>query len=59
MPRIRLLAGNKRAYRRYAIVAECDLREAGAKLAATLGTPVATTSGDNPVTVRDTRSLNG
>jgi integrase len=49
-------------YRRYAIVAESDLREAGAKLAATLGTAATATlgdiSGDNPVTVGKGRSLN-
>jgi len=50
-------------YRRYAIVAENDLREAGAKLAASLGTGVVTPSlsdnlGDNSVTARKERSLN-
>ena len=49
-------------YRRYAIVAQSDLREAGAKLAAALGTRIATgslsdNSGDNPVTARKERSL--
>jgi hypothetical protein len=59
------LTGHKTeaVYRRYAIVAESDLREAGAKLAAALGTAAATTSlsdsfGDNSVTVRKERSLN-
>ncbi len=53
------LTGHKTeaVYRRYAIVAESDLREAGAKLAATLGTTSATASlsdnsGDNSVTAR-------
>jgi len=50
-------------YRRYAIVAENDLREAGAKLAASLGTGVVTPSlsdnlGDDSVTARKERSLN-
>jgi integrase len=60
------LTGHKTeaVYRRYAIVAENDLREAGTKLAATLGTTPATTSlsdnfGDNSVTVRKDRSLSG
>ena len=60
------LTGHKTeaVYRRYAIVAESDLREAGTKLAAALGTGVATSSlsdssGDNPVTARRERSLNG
>jgi hypothetical protein len=59
------LTGHKTeaVYRRYAIVAESDLGEAGAKLAATLSTAAATASlsdsfGDNPVTVRKERSLN-
>jgi peptidyl-tRNA hydrolase len=59
------LTGHKTeaVYRRYAIVAESDLREAGAKLAAALGTAAATASlsdsfGDNPVTVRKERLLN-
>ena len=59
------LTGHKTeaAYRRYAIVAENDLREAGAKLAAALGTTAATpslsdNSGDNSVTARKGRSLN-
>jgi hypothetical protein len=40
------LTGHKTeaVYRRYAIVAESDLREAGAKLAAALGTAAATAS---------------
>src|SRR5262245_18513636 len=45
------LTGHKTeaVYRRYAIVAENDLREAGAKLAAALGAPPQTgTRGDNP-----------
>ena len=50
-------------YRRYAIVAEGDLREAGTKLAAALGMSVATASlsdnsGDNSVTARKGGSLN-
>ena len=50
-------------YRRYAIVAENDLREAGAKLAASLGTGTATTSlgdnlGDISGTARNGRSIN-
>ena len=60
------LTGHKTeaVYRRYAIVAESDLREAGTKLAATLGTTPATTSlsdnsGDNSVTARRGRSLSG
>jgi len=60
------LTGHKTeaVYRRYAIVAESDLREAGAKLAATLGTSPATASlSDNPgdisVTARKERSLSG
>ena len=59
------LTGHKTeaVYRRYAIVVESDLREAGTKLAATLGTAAATASlsdnsGDNSVTVRKGRSLN-
>jgi hypothetical protein len=58
------LTGHKTeaVYRRYAIVAESDLREAGTKLAATLGTPSATASlsdnsGDNSVTARRGCSL--
>jgi hypothetical protein len=51
-------------YRRYAIVAESDLREAGTKLAAMLETTPATASlsdnsGDNSVTARLGRSLSG
>ena len=51
------LTGHKteNVYRRYAIVAENDLREAGAKLTATLGTvsPLFSDNpGDNSVTVR-------
>ena len=53
------LTGHKTeaVYRRYAIVAENDLREAGAKLAMTLGTGTATASlgdslGDNSGTAR-------
>jgi integrase len=60
------LTGHKTeaVYRRYAIVAESDLREAGIKLAATLGTTPATASlsdnsGDNSVTARRGRSLSG
>jgi integrase len=60
------LTGHKTeaVYRRYAIVAETDLREAGTKLAATLGVAAATTSlsdnsGDNSVTARTGRSLSG
>ena len=50
-------------YRRYAIVAENHLREAGAKLAASLGTGAVTPSlsdnlGDDSVTARKERSLN-
>src|SRR5262245_27000080 len=58
------LTGHKTeaVYRRYAIVAESDLREAGTKLAAALGTAVSSPSlsdnlGDNSVTVRKRRSL--
>jgi len=60
-----MLTGHKpqAVYRRYAIVAESDLREAGTKLAAALGTAAATASlndnlGDNSVTVRKGRALN-
>jgi peptidyl-tRNA hydrolase len=54
---------NEAVYRRYAIVTESDLREAGTKLAAALGSVAATASlsdmsGDNSVTVRKERSLN-
>jgi len=58
------LTGHKTeaVYRRYAIVAEGDLREAGTKLAAALGMAAATASlsdnsGDNSVTARKGRSL--
>ena len=58
------LTGHKTeaVYRRYAIVAESDLREAGTKLAAALGMAAATPSlsdnlGDNSVTVRKGRSV--
>ena len=57
------LTGHKTeaVYRRYAIVAEGDIREAGAKLAATLGLAAATASlsdnsGDKSATVRAGRS---
>ena len=60
------LTGHKTeaVYRRYAIVAESDLREAGTKLAAGLDTTRATASlgdnsGDNSVTARKERSLSG
>lgn len=60
------LTGHKTeaVYRRYAIVAEGDLREAGTKLAASLGTTAATASfsdnsGDISVTERRERSLSG
>ena len=60
------LTGHKTeaVYRRYAIVAESDLREAGTKLAAALGTAAPSPSlsdnlGDNSVTVRKGRSLSG
>ena len=59
------LTGHKTevVYRRYAIVAENDLPEAGAKLAASLETGTATTSlgdnlGDISGTVRNGRPLN-
>jgi integrase len=59
------LTGHKTeaVYRRYAIVAENDLREAGAKLAAELGTdaPKASLSdslGDNSVTARSGLRVN-
>ncbi len=46
----------------HAIVAESDLRDAGTKLAAALGTAAATSlgdyCGDNSVTARKERSLN-
>jgi hypothetical protein len=49
-------------YRRYAIVVESDLREAGTKLAAMLGTTPETATlsdnpGDNSVTARKTGRL--
>jgi hypothetical protein len=60
------LTGHKTeaVYRRYAIVAKSDLREAGTKLAAALGTVAVTASlsdnlGDNCVTARKARSLSG
>jgi hypothetical protein len=60
------LTGHKTeaVYRRYAIVAESDLLEAGTKLAATLGTMPETVShsdnsGDNSVTAWRGRSLSG
>jgi len=60
------LTGHKTeaVYRRYAIVAESDLREAGIKLAATMGTTAATASlsdnsGDISVTAQRGRSLTG
>lgn len=59
------LTGHKTeaVYRRYVIAAESDLREAGAKLAAALGTAAATGSlsddpGYNSVTTRKGRSIN-
>ena len=59
------LTGHKTeaVYRRYAIVAENDLREAGAKLAAELGTDAPTPSlsyslGDISVTAKKERPLN-
>ena len=59
------LTGHKTeaVYRRYAIVAESDPREAGAKLAAALETGAATASlsdsfGDISVTARKGRSIN-
>jgi integrase len=58
------LTGHKTeaVYRRYAIVAESDLREAGTKLTAMLGTtpesgPLSDNSGDNSVTARKTGRL--
>jgi hypothetical protein len=58
------LTGHKTeaVYRRYAIVAESDLRDAGTKLAAALGTgavkpSLSDNSGHNSVTVRKGRSL--
>lgn len=59
------LTGHKTeaVYRRYASVAESDLRDAGTKLAAALGTAAATASlsdnlGDNSVTARNERPRN-
>jgi hypothetical protein len=59
------LTGHKTeaVYRRYSIVAENDLREAGAKLAVALGTGTTTASlgeslGDNSGTARNGRSVN-
>jgi site-specific recombinase XerD len=59
------LTGHKAeaVYRRYAIVAESDLREGGAKLAAALGTAAAAVSlsdnsGDNSVTAEQGCSIN-
>ncbi len=55
------LTGHKTeaVYRRYAIVVQSDLRKAGAKLAAALGTAsLSDNSGDNSVTARRERSLN-
>jgi len=51
-------------YRRYAIVAESDLRDAGTKLTAVLRTtpespPLSDNSGDNSVTARKTGRLSG
>jgi hypothetical protein len=58
------LTGHKTeaVYRRYAIVAESDLREAGTKLATMLGTTPETAAlsdnpGDNSVTARKTGRL--
>jgi hypothetical protein len=60
------LTGHKTeaVYRRYAIVAESDLRDAGTKLTAILGTmresaPLSDNSEDNSVTARRARRLNG
>ena len=60
------LTGHKTeaVYRRYAIVAESDLRDAGSKLTAVLGTtpesgPLSDNSGGNSVTARKARRLNG
>jgi hypothetical protein len=60
------LTGHKTeaVYRRYAIVAESDLREAGTKLGVALGTtpesaPLSDNSGDNSVTAPRTRRLSG
>ena len=49
-------------YRRYAIVVESDLRDAGSKLTAVLGTTPESgplNSGDNSVAARKARRLNG
>ena len=55
----RSVAITEAVYRRYAIVAENDLHEAGAKLALALGAGTATASlGDNPGTARNGRSVN-
>ena len=60
------LTGHKTeaVYRRYAIVAESDLREAGTKLGVVLGTtpesaPLSDNSGDNSVTPPRVRRLSG
>jgi integrase len=60
------LTGHKTeaVYRRYAILAESDLRDAGTKLTAMLGptpesTPLSDSSGDNSVTAPKTRLLSG
>ena len=59
------LTGHKTeaVYRRYAIVAESDLRDAGTKLTAVLGStpespPFSDNSGDNSVTATRARRLN-
>jgi hypothetical protein len=57
-PEVKLTGHKTEAmYRRYAIVAESDLRDAGTKLAAMLGTtpesaPLSDNSGDNSLTAR-------
>ena len=60
------LTGHKTeaVYRRYAIVAESDLRDAGTKLTAVLGTTpesgsLSDHSGDNSVTARKPGRLSG
>ena len=60
------LTGHKTeaVYRRYAILAESDLRDAGTKLTAMLGptpesTPLSDKSGDNSMTAPKTRRLSG
>src|SRR5438046_4598956 len=58
------LTGHKTeaVYRRYAIVVESDLRDAGSKLTAVLGTTPESgplNSGDNSVAARKARRLNG